>query len=114
MKLDELKNMALDIRQKYTALNAAKGEKVWGGKDYAMGFVGDVGDLQKAIMAAEGMRTLDDAEAKLGHELADCLWSILVLADHYNIDLEKQFSKTMSELEHRIAHETSLTGGSTK
>ena len=106
MNLDELKKRALAVRQKYTALNTAKGEKAWSGKDYAMGFVGDVGDLQKIIMAIEGMRALDEAEAKLGHELADCLWSILILAEHYDIDLEKRFLETMTELESRIAHET--------
>lgn len=107
MKFDELRARALEIRQKYAELNAKKGERTWNGKDYAMGFAGDVGDLEKIVMAVEGMRTIDDATARLGHELADCLWSIFVLADYYSIDLEQQFTKTMDELENRIAQETS-------
>ena len=48
---------------------------------------------------------MDDVDAKLAHELSDCLWSVLVLADKYGIDLATEFNKTMDELEARIAKE---------
>ena len=38
----------------------------------------------------------------LGHELADCLWSILILAEKYGIDLTAEFHRTMAELERHI------------
>jgi len=68
------------------------------------GFVGDVGDLSKIIMVKSGLRSdqgenIDDL---LVHELADCLWSICVLADIYNVDVEAAFSKTMNELEAKL------------
>lgn len=66
------------------------------------GFVGDVGDLSKIIMAKHGLRDMEDIDTKLAHELSDCLWSVLVLADRYGIDLENQFMKTMDELDTRI------------
>lgn len=66
------------------------------------GFVGDVGDLSKIIMAKGGLREMDNVDEKLAHELADCLWSVLVLASKYNIDLAKEFNKTMNELDARI------------
>jgi NTP pyrophosphatase (non-canonical NTP hydrolase) len=66
------------------------------------GFVGDVGDLSKIIMAKNGHRAMDDIDEKLKHELSDCLWSILVLANYYDIDLESQFVKSMDELEARV------------
>jgi NTP pyrophosphatase (non-canonical NTP hydrolase) len=31
-------------------------------------------------------------------ELADCLWSVMVLADAYDVDLESAFVRTMGEL----------------
>jgi NTP pyrophosphatase (non-canonical NTP hydrolase) len=40
--------------------------------------------------------------SKLGHELADCLWSVLVLSDLYGIDLEEAFLHTMDDLERQI------------
>jgi NTP pyrophosphatase (non-canonical NTP hydrolase) len=45
---------------------------------------------------------MDDVDEKLAHELSDCLWSILVLADKYKIDLSKEFKKTMDLLDERI------------
>ena len=68
------------------------------------GFVGDVGDLSKLIMAKRGLRggIGDDIDEKLAHELADCLWSVCVLADKYDVDLEAAFTKTMDELDERL------------
>lgn len=100
--LNDLQHSALEIAAKYDALNQKAGRKNWGAKEYAMGFVGDVGDLTKLVMAKEGLRHKDDVDAKLAHELSDCLWSVLVLAKQYDIDLEKAFLKTMDELKARI------------
>ena len=69
------------------------------------GFVGDVGDLMKLTMSKAGIRNIEDVDNKLAHELSDCLWSILVLASKYNIDLEQAFMETMDELEGRINKE---------
>jgi NTP pyrophosphatase (non-canonical NTP hydrolase) len=68
-----------------------------------MGLVGDVGDLIKLVMAHKGVRSIPGAEQKLAHELADCLWSVLVLSEMYKVDLENAFMQTMDELEHHIA-----------
>lgn len=100
--LNELKEQAEVIRQKYQELNLAQGKSAWGVREYAMGFVGDVGDLQKLIMAKENLRSIADVDAKLAHELADCLWSILVIASHYDVDLEKEFKNTMTGIADRI------------
>lgn len=72
------------------------------------GFVGDVGDLSKLIMAKSGLREINNVDQKLAHELADCLWSVLVLASKYEIDLAYHFFKTMDELEARIDQELSV------
>lgn len=100
--IHDLQKRALEIRAKYDALNAAQGSGAWTGKDFAMGFAGDFGDLMKLTMAKEGMRRIDDVDAKFEHELADCLWSILILAKHYDVDLEAAFQKTMNELDARF------------
>lgn len=67
-----------------------------------MGFVGDVGDLMKLVLAHKGIRDIPNARAKLAHELADCLWSLLVLAQQYDIDLEQAFVETMDALEMQL------------
>ena len=63
-----------------------------------LGLVGDVGDLAKLVQGRAGVRSTDDVDAKLAHELADCLWAVLTLADLYAVDLEAAFSATMVDL----------------
>ena len=98
--LKDLMEQAEVIRLKYQELNAKQGKDTWGIRDYAMGFMGD---LQKLIMAKENLRDIPDVDAKLAHELADCLWCILVIASYYGLDLEKEFKQTMATIADRIA-----------
>lgn len=104
MTYEELLQRAVEIRAKYDELNAKRGIP-WNEQNLMSGFVGDVGDLSKIIMAKHGLRAMDDIDAKLAHELSDCLWSVLVLADKYKIDLASEFIKTMDGLDKRIETE---------
>jgi NTP pyrophosphatase (non-canonical NTP hydrolase) len=105
MNFDDLQQRALEIREKYDRLNQAKRGVVWNEQQLMAGFVGDVGDLSKIIMAKHGLRKMADVDAKLAHELSDCLWSVLVLANKYDIQLADEFMKTMAELEKRVEGE---------
>lgn len=102
MNFDDIQKRAVEIRGKYDRLNQEKRSVTWNEQQLMAGFVGDVGDLSKIIMAKHGLRAMDDVDAKLAHELSDCLWSVLVLASKYNIDLSTEFMKTMDELDKRI------------
>lgn len=101
--LHVLQRRAKEIADRYAELNKRQGHNAWGPKERMMGFVTDIGELNELVMAKEGMRHINDTDAKLAHELSDCLWSILVIADQYNVDLEKEFLRTMDELEQRTA-----------
>jgi NTP pyrophosphatase (non-canonical NTP hydrolase) len=103
MDLIELQRRALNIRAKYAELEKHQGNQEWSNRDLVQGFVGDVGDLVKLTMAKDGLRDIPDVDKKLQHELSDCLWSILVIAKKYNVDIEKSFFETMNELEEKIA-----------
>lgn len=96
---NELTQRAIEIREKYVEYNRNQNQKQWTKEDYMMGFIGDVGDLAKLVMAHQNIRNIPDKEAKLAHELSDCLWSIMVLAKMYDIDLESAFLDTMRDLE---------------
>lgn len=105
MNIEELSNRAQEIADKYRELNKKNGSRDWAASDYMAGFVGDVGDLSKLLMAKEGLREKDDVDTKIAHELADCLWSILVIANKLGVDIEKEFTNTMNQLEIRIKSE---------
>jgi len=101
MTFEELQKRAIEVRAKYDKLNKQNGVS-WNGSDLMSGFVGDVGDLSKIIMAKRGLREMEDVDDKLAHELADCLWSVFVLADKFGVDLAAEFKKVMAELDKRI------------
>jgi NTP pyrophosphatase (non-canonical NTP hydrolase) len=103
MNYEDLLKRAIEIRSQYDELSASRGVH-WNEQNLMSGSVGDVGDLSKIIMAKHGLRQMDNVDAKLAHELADCLWSVLVLADKYKIDLASEFMSTMDDLEKRIAN----------
>lgn len=103
MELKEIIKRAVEIREKYKELELKKYGKNRANSQIAQGFVGDVGDLIKIVMAKEGIREMENVDEKLEHELADCLYSIAVLANNFGVDLEKAFLKTMDELEKRIS-----------
>ena len=101
-ELDDLNRAAIRVHDLYDELNLKVRGRVWTREEFMLGFVGDVGDLAKLVMAEEGARTMPGGRAALAHELADCLWSVLILAHKYDIDLVEEFRHTMSELEQTI------------
>ncbi len=105
MEFQSLAKRALEVRQQYAAWETSRYGRAWTREEVVQGFVGDVGDLVKLTMACSGIRNIPGAEKKLAHELADCLWSILVIAQMYGINLEKAFAQTMAELEQQLKKE---------
>ena len=101
MNFTDLEKSALRLNDLYEQLEIKMYGRVWTTEELALGFVGDVGDLAKLIQANAGVRKIDDCKAKLGHELSDCLWSIMVIADKCGIDLEAEYTRNVREL---IAH----------
>ncbi|MCA9367500.1 nucleotide pyrophosphohydrolase [Candidatus Kaiserbacteria bacterium] len=102
MDFKALINKALTIRKKYEELEIQNYGRSWTGEELTLGFVKDVGDLAMLVQAKEGVRKVDDLDNALAHELSDCLWSVIALANKYDVDLEAAFIKTMDELDGRM------------
>ncbi len=98
-----LSDRALEVRAKYSELEKERYGREWTRAEIMQGFVGDVGDLMKLVMAKEGIRTKDNVDEEIKHELADCFWCVLVLADKYGVSIEESFLETMDKLEKRIS-----------
>lgn len=103
MDLAHLQARAVATSELYDRHNVAAGRSAWTTADLALGFVGDVGDLAKLVMALDGRREIENARERLGHELADCLWCVLVLADRYGVDLAAEFTRMTDELDAQLA-----------
>jgi len=105
MKFRDLEKSALQLNELYEQLEIKRYGRIWSTEELALGFVGDVGDLAKLIQANAGIRNIDDCKAKLGHELSDCLWSIIVLANKCGVDLEAEFVRNIRELTEYVSSE---------
>jgi NTP pyrophosphatase (non-canonical NTP hydrolase) len=105
MKFGELQESALRLNELYEQLEIKLYGRVWTTQELALGLVGDVGDLAKLVQANAGIRKIDDCKSKLGHELSDCLWSVIVLANKCGIDLEAEFSRNIKELMENVSRE---------
>jgi NTP pyrophosphatase (non-canonical NTP hydrolase) len=101
----DMQTMARAVREKYAGMEIARYGRSWTREEIMLGFLGDVGDLAKLVQGKEGVRPRPDIEAALAHELADCLWSVMTLAEAYDVDLESAFTNTMGQLESTLAEE---------
>jgi NTP pyrophosphatase (non-canonical NTP hydrolase) len=105
MDIEKLSERAMEIRMRFGEYERARFRREWTKEEVMQGFVADVGDLMKLVMAKSGIREVQNLEPKLAHELADCLWSVLVLSKLYGIDIEKAFVQTT------IAEKKNAAGG---
>lgn len=106
MEFREILKKTREISSLYDQLNAEQGHKKWEAEHYAQGLTEDLGTLTRLMMMRSGLRAgSGDLEEKLKHEVCDCLWSVVRIADALNIDLEKEFPIQMDKLAKRIEEE---------
>ena len=77
MEFQKLIDRAIAVRKQYSEKEQALYGSSWTSEEIALGFVGDVGDLVKLIVAENGKRNIPNSKEKLEHELSDCLWQSL-------------------------------------
>jgi len=111
MELSQLTTRALQVRQRFAEIEQARHGRPWTREEVMQGFVVDVGDLMKLVMAKSGARPMAEVDRKLAHELSDCLWSVLVLAKLYDVDLEGEFLTTMAGIEAKLGPDRSGQAG---
>ncbi len=102
MEFQRVIDRAMEIRRLYEQKEKQLYGSAWTSEEIMLGFAGDVGDLAKLITAENGKRNISNSKEKLEHELADCLWSVIVLSKVHGVDLEKSFFETMDHLERHV------------
>lgn len=98
MSFRDLEAKAPRLNELYDNLEAKKYGRARTTQELMLGFVEDVSDLAKLVQAESGVRSIDDHGARIGHELSDCPWSILVLAGKLEIDIEAGFVRNVEEI----------------
>ena len=113
MTFNELSSRAIELRRKYAALEISTIGREWSREELIAGFVGDVGALSKLSMAKASVRCIEDSDKKFEHELADCLWSVIAIANAYNINLEDVYIRTVNELDTCVENKLNLINSKT-
>ena len=114
MDFQSIIDRGLEIRKLYEEKERQLYGSAWTSEEIALGFVGDVGDLAKLVVAENGKRRIENSKEKLEHELADCLWSLIVLAQAHQVDLESSFMNTMDDLQRNLLDERNSELNSTQ
>ena len=102
MEFQKIIHRAMDLRRQYeikeTNLYGSPSTSV----NIAEGFAADVNNLVKLVMAEHGQRVIANSKEKLDAQLAHCLWSVVVLANMHNVNLENSFMEAMDRLENHL------------
>lgn len=80
-ELHRVAGAAREVRALYAAAEADEYGRSWSPEEIMLGFLGDVGDLAKLVQGKAGVRPRENLDEALAHELADCLWCVMTLAD---------------------------------
>lgn len=110
MTYDDLVKIAMDTRKLLEGFEEQTTGKTWGNEELLVGLVTDVGDLARLVLAKEGFRAAGtDIDKALRHELADCLWVTIVLAENYDINLADALVEMSKDIRERLKESRDLT-----
>lgn len=101
MELAEFQKLGDLIDQAYIKSGRERGYGKRTPLIYAGFLMTDLGELVEQIMAKEKYRHGESIDKKIEHELADCLWAILMIAKHLNVDLERAYSQMIKDVQKR-------------
>jgi NTP pyrophosphatase (non-canonical NTP hydrolase) len=102
MEFQKIIHRALDLRRQYEIKETDLYGSPHTTTDIAQAFAGDVNNLIKLIEAEQGQRVIANSKEKLEAQLAHCLWSVVVLAQIHNVNLETAFMEAMDRLENHL------------
>jgi NTP pyrophosphatase (non-canonical NTP hydrolase) len=102
MEFQKIVHRALDLRRQYVLKETELYGSPYNSLEIAQGFAGDVNNLTKLVMAEHGQREIANSKEKLEAQLAHCLWSVVVLAQMHNVNLENSFMEAMDRLENHL------------
>ena len=66
-----------------------------------MYFMEEVGELANAIQTDEGFKSKKRKKSDVTNSVCDSLYELLLIADHYHIDLDKEYPAVLEEIETR-------------
>lgn len=91
------------IRKLYHHLERQHHEKEWTVEEDALAFLTDAGLVGRLTMSQQGRWTTNgDTIPELEHNLGECMWWLIVLAERMDIDISEAFEKFLSKTEKKL------------
>ena len=102
MDFQKIVHRAMDLRRQYEI----KEKELYGSPstslEIAQSFAGDANNLAKLVISEHGQHVIAHSKEKLEAQLAHCLWSVVVIAQMHNVNLEVSFMEAMDRLENHL------------
>lgn len=76
-------------------------KKKWPAYARFVELVEEVGELANAIQTEEGYKTKKRRKSEVNNSICDILFEILLLAEIYKIDLDKEYPSVLKEIDDR-------------
>lgn len=61
----------------------------------------ETGESANAIQVKEGWKTRNRSKAEIKNSVCDVLYELLLIADYFDVDLEKEYPKVLEEIDTR-------------
>ena len=75
--------------------------KRWKPEVRALDLVEEIGELCNAILVKEGYKGKKRAKADLVDSIVDTLFDLILIADFYKIDIDREYSKMIKDIKRR-------------
>jgi hypothetical protein len=104
----EIEKMVNDTRDFTKRVHEQLGPQVFGDTSTLVAeLCRTVGVLSESVLVTEGKRPLrSGASVRLAHDIADVLYMLIDLSNHYSIDLEHTWNEMIQETRLRLDDET--------
>lgn len=92
MKIKELKEKSIKLREKYHCLEEKYHNTKWTIEEDTIAFLTDAGLVGRLVMDNQG-RWPSSSTENLDEKIGECIWWLSVLADRMNLDIENCIEK---------------------
>jgi len=98
----ELKELQELVKRTKSELDN-KGKLTWPAMALLADLVEEVGELAESVKSAEGFKPYKKMpRGNISREVSDILFSLATIANHYGVDMEAEFLKTLDGYKNRF------------